>query len=77
MQINLLSFGSLTEVLQSGKINALEIMDSNSLKDYLIARHPELSTKKFLLAINKNIVQANTVLQEGDTVAVLPPFSGG
>lgn len=77
MQINLLSFGSLTEVLQSGTINALEIIDSNSLKDYLTARHPELSTKKFLLAINKNIVQANTVLQEGDTVAVLPPFSGG
>jgi len=64
-------------VLQSGEINSLEIIDSNSLKDYLTARHPELSTKKFLLAINKNIVQANTVLQEGDTVAVLPPFSGG
>ncbi|RZJ99253.1 MAG: molybdopterin synthase sulfur carrier subunit [Flavobacterium sp.] len=77
MRINILSFGSLNEVVAGGPIDVAEITDSDSLKTYLLANYPEIADKKFVIAINKNIIQYNTVLNELDTIAILPPFSGG
>lgn len=53
------------------------VQDTFSLMSVLTATYPELTHKKYMLAVNKNIVQRNTALNEGDTVAILPPFSGG
>jgi len=77
MRINILSFGSLNEVVAGGPIDDAEITDSDSLKKYLLANYPEIADKKFVIAINKNIIQYNTVLNDLDTIAILPPFSGG
>jgi len=77
MRINILSFGSLSEVVAGGPVDNIDLKDSNAFKKYLLSTYPELSDKKFLIAINKNIIQQNTILSEFDTVAILPPFSGG
>jgi molybdopterin synthase sulfur carrier subunit len=77
MRINLLSFGSLTEIVDSGLIIDSELTDSDSVRNYLLKNHPEIADKKFIMAINKTIVRQNTDLTELDTVAILPPFSGG
>lgn len=77
MRINILSFGSLNEVVAGGPIDDAAITDSDSLKNYLLANYPEIADKKFVIAINKNITQYNTILNEFDTIAILPPFSGG
>jgi molybdopterin synthase sulfur carrier subunit len=77
MRINLLSFGSLTEIVNSGLIIDSELTDSDSVRNYLLKNHPEIADKKFIMAINKTIIRQNTDLTELDTVAILPPFSGG
>jgi molybdopterin synthase sulfur carrier subunit len=77
MRINLLSFGSLTEIVNSGLIIDSELTDSDSVRNYLLKNHPEIADKKFIMAINKTIIRHNTDLTELDTVAILPPFSGG
>jgi molybdopterin synthase sulfur carrier subunit len=77
MRINLLSFGSLTEIVDSGLIIDSELTDSDSVRNYLLKNHPEIADKKFVMAINKTIIRQNTDLTELDTVAILPPFSGG
>jgi molybdopterin converting factor small subunit len=77
MKINILSFGSLTEIVNSGQVDSVDLTDSDSVKRYLIAQHPEIANKKFIFAVNKTIIQQNTVLNDFDTVAILPPFSGG
>jgi molybdopterin synthase sulfur carrier subunit len=77
MKINVLSFGSLSELVGSGPVEGAELVDSDAVKQHLILKYPELSDKKFVIAVNKNIIQHNTVLGEFDTVAILPPFSGG
>jgi len=77
MRINLLSFGSLTEIVDSGLIIDSELTDSDSVRNYLLKNHPEIADKKFIMAINKTIIRQNTDLTELDTVAILPPFSGG
>ncbi|MEJ7557782.1 MAG: MoaD/ThiS family protein [Pedobacter sp.] len=77
MTINFLSFGSLTEIVANGQITSIDFSDSDSVKNYLIANYPVIAEKKFIMAVNKSIIQQNTVLNEFDTVAILPPFSGG
>ncbi|NJR39887.1 MAG: MoaD/ThiS family protein [Leptolyngbyaceae cyanobacterium CSU_1_4] len=49
------------------------------LCDRLIAEHPELeswrSTTRF--GVNLQFVEADTILQTGDEVVLIPPVSGG
>ncbi|RYD70390.1 MAG: molybdopterin synthase sulfur carrier subunit, partial [Sphingobacteriales bacterium] len=32
---------------------------------------------KYKLALNKNIVQQNCAIKDNDSIAIMPPFSGG
>ena len=77
MKINLLTFGSFADSIGNAMIDDHLVQDTFSLISVLIATYPELTHKKYMLAVNKNIVQRNIALNEGDTVAILPPFSGG
>jgi molybdopterin synthase sulfur carrier subunit len=47
--------------------------------DHLIAQHPELKQWRNLtrFGINLQFVEAETLLQEGDEVVLIPPVSGG
>jgi len=38
---------------------------------------PGLLNTKYALAVNKQVIHQNTSLSNDDTVAILPPFSGG
>jgi molybdopterin synthase sulfur carrier subunit len=77
MKINILSFGSLTELVANGPVESADFSDSDSVRAYLISIYPEIAKKKFIIAVNEAIVQENTALMDFDTVAILPPFSGG
>jgi len=74
--ITLLAFGQLAELFGDTKLT-IHASDTAGLQESLIQRFPELKNKKYLLAVNKQVVSANVQLQEGATVAMLPPFSGG
>jgi sulfur-carrier protein len=78
MKINVLLFGSLTEITGQSSINltAEEVRDVEHLHNYL-KQYPALASKTFKYAVNQDLVDTNQVLQEGDEVALLPPFSGG
>jgi molybdopterin converting factor small subunit len=43
----------------------------------LIAQFPSIGNKKYFVAVNQKMIQTNTLLKTGDTVALMPPFSGG
>ena len=77
MEIELITFGSLTEVIKSQKIHLDEVNDTDGLKTYLEHSFPALRQRKYKLALNKNLVQEKQGLRTGDTVAIMPPFSGG
>ena len=51
----------------------------DQLLTLLIEHHPELATKRSTLAVavNECYVECNHVLHRGDTVALIPPVSGG
>ncbi len=49
------------------------------LHDRLIAEHPQLEQWRSVtrFGVNLNFVPAETVLQDGDEVVLIPPVSGG
>lgn len=81
MKVQLLAFASAREALgQSGL--EIEIPESSTLADlvgYLRADHPDLEAlwPRLALAVNGELVDAQTVLSDGCEVALLPPVSGG
>jgi molybdopterin converting factor subunit 1 len=54
-------------------------MRLSQLREIVLTRHPELLPLSHNLrwAVAEQIAAAETELAPGDTVAVLPPFSGG
>ncbi len=77
MKINLLSFGQVADIIGEANLSITDIQNTEELKDWLIDKWPKLQSIKYSIAINRNIIQENTELQNEDTVALLPPFSGG
>ena len=70
-------FGQLTDIINSNELTLTTgIADTNSLVSELNKRYPALAGTKYMMAVNKQTVTANTILKEDSIVALLPPFSG-
>lgn len=80
MKITILFFGIVTDLIGESTI-AFEISnDSNvyDLKNELIETYPSLKNiHEFAIAINESYANDNSILKNGDTVAIIPPVSGG
>ncbi|MBI4209062.1 MAG: MoaD/ThiS family protein [Deltaproteobacteria bacterium] len=81
MQITVYAFATLRERLNRSKI-ALEVpqgVSVGSLWEYLGIDSQESSrwSKQVLFAINREYVSSDTLLHEGDEVALIPPVAGG
>lgn len=77
MPIQVMIFGQLTDIVNSHKLTLTGIPDTNSLVSELNNRYPLLAGSRYVLAVNKQTVSANTALNDDSIVALLPPFSGG
>jgi len=51
--------------------------NTDRVLSYLLTAYPQLQTMEFTLAVNKQLIHGNTALKDDDTLALLPPFSGG
>ena len=77
MEINLLSFGQIADITGKSAWKMVGVKDTNELIKNLEEQFPALSTVRYSIAVNKKLIQENTVFNEKDTIALLPPFSGG
>jgi molybdopterin synthase sulfur carrier subunit len=77
MQLNIKYFGLIAEITRCNE-ETLELSNATigQLKEVLVDRYPELNTKDFQIAQNKEIVSSHTKVS-GEEIAILPPFSGG
>ena len=52
-----------------------------NLNDVIGKTHPKLKDmireKKVLVSVNQDMASPNSIVKDGDEVALLPPFSGG
>ena len=77
MELRIMIFGQLTDIINSNELTLTGIADTNSLVSELHKRYPSLANAKYMMAVNKQTVITNTILKEDSIVALLPPFSGG
>jgi sulfur-carrier protein len=77
MEIEIISFGKIAEFLQDQQLKLEGNIDTDQLRNHLENTFPQLSQMKYKLALNKKLVQVNTTIKDNDTVAIMPPFSGG
>ena len=77
MEIKLLSFGQVADITGTSKSKVSDMRDTEELGIWLTRNWPKLQFIKYSVAVNKKVIQENTQLQHEDTVALLPPFSGG
>ena len=54
-----------------------DVADTNALVKELHILYPALAGAKYVIAVDKKVVNENTTLAENSIVALLPPFSGG
>lgn len=77
MEINILAFGQIADITGKSEFKIPGVNNTDLLKSKLSELFPELNSIKYSIAVNKKVVQSNTKLNNKDTVALLPPFSGG
>jgi len=77
MKTTILFFGALAEASGTLKIEIKNIHDTETLQIQLIQQYPVLKNKTFRIAVNKILINGKQQLNEGDTIALLPPFAGG
>jgi molybdopterin converting factor small subunit len=75
MAIKVLCFGATADAVGSRE---LEILFSESITaGSVIKQLPALSNHKLLIAVNEEYADADTVLNDGDEVALFTAVSGG
>jgi sulfur-carrier protein len=77
MDIKIILFGQLADVAGSNEILLKSVNDTADLKEQLKKQYPAVAASKYIIAVDKKMVQENTVLQDNHLIALLPPFSGG
>ncbi|MBY0346731.1 MAG: MoaD/ThiS family protein [Hydrotalea flava] len=75
--MEILFFGNLIDITRQPKELIEGVADTAALKQLLEKKYQPLQTAKYFIAVNGKMVQENTILNKGDTVALMPPFSGG
>lgn len=79
MEIKVLMFGVLSDITDTSEVTVnlesqMTIINFNSL---LKEKYQVLGQYTYSIAVNEAYQQTNFMLNDGDTVALIPPVSGG
>lgn len=80
MEITVLAFGIAKDIFgrESVQISLGKNTDIASLKEILEEQYPKLKElASYMIAVNDEYARADTVLNAGDEIAIIPPVSGG
>lgn len=77
MQINIIIFGQIADITGVNNITLENVADTNQLVEQLNSSYPSLASAKYAIAVDKKVIKENTPLINNNTIALLPPFSGG
>lgn len=77
MEIRVLFFGVMAEVTKTSFRFYSNIKSFDDLKLRIEDEFPETVHYNYRIAVNKEIVNTDPVLHDGDEVAFMPPFAGG
>lgn len=77
--VRVLFFGATADAVGSRELEVMteETTSAKSLIHQLSQQHPALAKHKILIAVNEEYADADTILNDGDEVAVFTAVSGG
>ncbi len=76
-EINIILFGQLAQLAGKDRIMLSGINDTLQLREEVNELFPALQNIDYAIAVEKKIMHENAMVADGQTVALLPPFSGG
>jgi molybdopterin synthase sulfur carrier subunit len=76
MSLRVIMFGKLVDVA-GNSVSVDDAKDTNELINILNRTYPALADTKYVIAVNKKVINQNTTLDNNSEIALLPPFSGG
>ena len=76
MSVKIILFVKLADIAGSS-VSVDNAPDTDSLVNALHKNYPALTNTKYVIAVDKQVINGNTALNKNSTVALLPPFSGG
>jgi molybdopterin converting factor small subunit len=77
MNISVIAFGQIAEIFGSRSLEIHEVTNTDELRNKIEKSFPKLKDLNYLIAIDRNIINEDTVIPEHSEIALLPPFSGG
>lgn len=77
MEIKVLLFGELAQIAGTNTLAMNAIPDTERLKEKIHQQYPSFEKKKYVIAVNKQLIKGKQELNNNDEIALLPPFSGG
>jgi sulfur-carrier protein len=77
MQVQIILFGQLTDIVGNDKMLLQDVQDTDELVQSVNKLYPAMAGIKYIVAVDKQTILANTILNETSSVALLPAFSGG
>lgn len=76
--INILLFSYLQETIGESTLRVdLSNHTVRQVKEWMEAQYPDVSLQYVMTAVNEEFATDTTVVKEGDTIALIPPISGG
>lgn len=77
--MKVLYFAELKEILNQSaeEFNIYKDITVEDFEVFLFQQHPELSSKTFQIALNEEFAKKDDIVQPHDTIALIPPVSGG
>ena len=77
MEISVMAFGQIADIFGSRKLQLKNISSTDELKNKIENEFPDLKKMNYLVAVDHNIFQYDTIISDKNVIALLPPFSGG
>jgi molybdopterin converting factor small subunit len=77
MKVKVLFFGVLAELTDTVVKEYREVKSVSDLRLRLEDDFPEIVHYKFRISLNNEIINTDSLLNDGDELALLPPFAGG
>jgi molybdopterin synthase sulfur carrier subunit len=77
MDVNIIFFGQMKDITGNASLVMQDVDDTQNLMALLEKKYPAIANTRFVLAVDKEIIQTNTALHHNSTVALMPAFSGG
>ena len=77
MNIKLLTFGIIKEIINNDSLDFEAIKTTDDLTRFIENKYPKIKDLSYQISVNQELISSNTALNNGDEVAVLPPFAGG